>query len=272
MVFRKISADMKERALHLLTEGWELPEIADVLGVSFKSINRWADNYDRHGMVAPPSYNTGRRRLLTAEAIDDLKELIDESPELYLDEIGEWLALYHDIPMSTTALHDNLRDLGLTRKIMRRQAAERDHALRTAWLHNVLNTYTAEQMVVVDETSKDGKTLIRKYGRATRGHDPVYTVSLNRGIRYSALPALTVKGYIAARAVEGSIDGGEFYDFIANDVVGPLNFALTFRLTAKYYQLPCMNPWPGPRSVLVLDNCATHKSEALQELFEGTGV
>ena len=38
MVFRKISADMKERALHLLTEGWELPEVADVLGVSLKSI------------------------------------------------------------------------------------------------------------------------------------------------------------------------------------------------------------------------------------------
>ena len=125
MVFRKISADMKERALHLLTEGWELPEVADVLGVSLKSIGRWADNYDRHGTVIPPSYHQGRRRLLNAEAISGLKEPIDESPELYLDEIGEWLALYHDIPMSRTALHDNLRDLGITRKIMHRQAAER---------------------------------------------------------------------------------------------------------------------------------------------------
>jgi hypothetical protein len=44
-----------------------------------------------------------------------------------------------------------------------------------------------------------------------------------------------VKGYIAACAVEGSIDRGEFYNFIANDVVGPLNFALTFELTATYY-------------------------------------
>jgi hypothetical protein len=35
--------------------------------------------------------------------------------------------------MSTTSLHDNLRDLGLTRKIMRRQAAERDHALRVTY-------------------------------------------------------------------------------------------------------------------------------------------
>ena len=125
MIFWKISADMKEHALHLLTEGWELPEIADVLSVSLKSIGWWADNYDQHGTVIPPSYHQGRRRLLNAEAISGLKELIDESPELYLDEIGEWLALYHDIPMSRTALHDNLRDLGITRKIMHRQAAER---------------------------------------------------------------------------------------------------------------------------------------------------
>jgi len=149
MVYRKISDDMKERALHLLTEGWELPEIANVIGVSLKSINRWTDNHDRHGMVVPPSYHRGRRRLLSAEAIGDLNELIDESPELYLDEIGEWLALYHDIPMSTTALHDNLHDLGLTRKIMRRQAAERDHALRTAWLHNVSTLSHSTEVSVI---------------------------------------------------------------------------------------------------------------------------
>ena len=181
MVFRKISAYMKERALHLLTEGWELPEIADVLGVSLKSIDRWADNYDQNGMVICPSYHQGQHCLLNAEAISDLKELIDKSPELYPDEIGEWLALYHDIPMSTTALHNNLRDLGLTQKSMCWRATECDHALHTAWLHDILSTYTAEQMVVVNETSKDGKTLIRKYGHAMRGHDPVYNVSLNRG-------------------------------------------------------------------------------------------
>ena len=118
---------------------------------------------------------------------------------------------------------------------MHRQAAGCNHALRTTWLHDVLSTYTAEQMVVVDETSKDGKTLIQKYGCATSGHEPIYTVSLNQGIRYGTLPALTVKGYIAACAVEGSIDGGEFYDFIANDVVGPLNFALAFQLTMMYH-------------------------------------
>ena len=49
--------------------------------------------------------------------------------------------------MSTMVLHDNLHDLGITRKIMcwQAQAAKRDHALHTAWLHNVLRTYTCRE-------------------------------------------------------------------------------------------------------------------------------
>ncbi|KAL1684457.1 hypothetical protein GGG16DRAFT_25050, partial [Schizophyllum commune] len=68
--------------------------------------------------------------------------------------------------------------------------------------------------------------------------------------RYSILPALTLDGYIACRVVEGSVDGEEFFDFIITDV------------------LPQMNAFPLPRSVLILDNCAIHKSEALRLAVE----
>ncbi|KAF8885342.1 hypothetical protein BD779DRAFT_1533989 [Infundibulicybe gibba] len=51
--------------------------------------------------------------------------LIQETLGLYLDRIQEWLLLYHDLDIPTTALHDNLRDLGLTRKLTKRAAAER---------------------------------------------------------------------------------------------------------------------------------------------------
>lgn len=33
-----------------------------------------------------------------------------------------------------------------------------------------------------------------------------------------------------------------------------------------------MNAFPGDRSVLVMDNCAIHKSEALREVVEGWGM
>ena len=38
----------------------------------------------------------------------------NETPTLFLDEIGEWLALYHNRPILTTALHDNLQELAGT--------------------------------------------------------------------------------------------------------------------------------------------------------------
>jgi transposase len=87
-------------------------------------------NYENHGSVNPPTPLRGRRRLLNSHIAEELHELLIESPSLLLDEIGEWLAIYHDQPISTTALHDNLKDLGLTYKCFKRVAAERDDTSR----------------------------------------------------------------------------------------------------------------------------------------------
>ena len=90
---------MKQRSLQLIDEGWEMEDVAIVLGVASKSIKRWTDNYDTHGRVDPPSVLRGRPCILNSEAISDLHELIRGTPTLFLDEIGEWLALYHDQPI-----------------------------------------------------------------------------------------------------------------------------------------------------------------------------
>jgi transposase len=160
MVYRKISPDMKQRALQLIDEGWEIDDVAEVLCVASKSIGRWANNYDIHGRVDPPSVLRGRRRILNAEAISGLLQLTRESPILFLQEIGEWLALYHDQPISTTALHDNLREIGITRKILRKAATERDDVAQAEWITYMTANYTARQMVILDKSSKDGRTII----------------------------------------------------------------------------------------------------------------
>ncbi|KAF8237075.1 hypothetical protein L208DRAFT_1066236, partial [Tricholoma matsutake] len=102
----------------------------------------WANNYNTHGPVNPPSVLHGCPCLLTSEAISDLQELICKTPTLFLDEIGEWLALYHNQPISTTALHNNLQELGLTHKILWKAAAECDDLALTHFISN----YTGCQM------------------------------------------------------------------------------------------------------------------------------
>jgi transposase len=131
MVYQRISRDRKERALYLLLEqGWDINRIAVALGVSSRSIERWEAHYDEHGHINPSTPIMGRPRLLDQVMTDGIHELLAETPSLLLDEISEWLAIYHDQPISTTALHENLRDLGLTYKRLRRVAAERDDGFR----------------------------------------------------------------------------------------------------------------------------------------------
>ena len=151
--------------------------------------------------------------------IDDIQQLLQEDPSLLLDEIVEWLALYHDQPISTTTLHNNPRDLSLTRKHLKRAATERNDAYRTEWIINMTMNYMADQLVFLDKSSKDDHVVLQQYGHALSGQDTVQHVSLNRGVWYSILPALSLDGYMAVRVVEGSIDGVEFYDFVVNEVV-----------------------------------------------------
>jgi hypothetical protein len=50
-------------------------------------------------------------------------------------------------------------------------------------------------------------------------------------------------GYIACNLYEGPIDSRRFLAFIEDDV------------------LPLCTPFPGPRSVIIMDNAAIHRDE-----------
>ena len=80
MVYRKISPDMKQRALQLIDKGWEMDDVAEVLRIASKSIRRWANNYDIHGCVDPPSVLQGCWCILNAEAISGLLQLTHPVP------------------------------------------------------------------------------------------------------------------------------------------------------------------------------------------------
>ncbi|KIL63075.1 hypothetical protein M378DRAFT_43789, partial [Amanita muscaria Koide BX008] len=134
MPFRHISKDIKERALYLYQNGYIPADVCDVLGVSERSLYRWIHNNENFGSVVPPHNPIqGRPRILNADMTHDLVTLIEEAPETFLDEIQDWLALVHDVGISQSALHENIRDCGLTYKMLRKAAAERDDEARREW-------------------------------------------------------------------------------------------------------------------------------------------
>ena len=63
------------------------------------------------------------------------------------------------------------------------------------------------------------------------------------------LPALSLDGILAVKIVEGSFTTELFKDFIDG-------------------LLDHMNPFPGPNSVIVMDNCRIHRARAIREMIE----
>lgn len=224
MVFRKISRDLKDRALWLIDTGWAPDDVCQILGVSLASTKRWRRNYRLHNsVIPPPNPNRGRPSPYDATLRRDIHMLIKEAPDLYIDEVMQWATIARDVKLSWQSTRRIIRDAGLTYKQLTRAAAERDEEQRQKWREQIQAHLAAEMVVTVDESSKDGRTLCRVYGRAPKGQRAYVSEPFSRGERFSMVAALTTEGYAAVRVVPGSVNGEEFFDFIVEDVVSTFN-------------------------------------------------
>jgi DDE superfamily endonuclease len=123
-----------------------------------------------------------------------------------------------------------------------RAAQERNQYARDDWIQRLAD-WRADQLVFVDESAANERTLDRKYGWAPINTAPLEIRPARRTERYSMLPAYTVDGYIAWQVVQASYTTALFNDFIANHL------------------LPLCSPYPGPRSIIVMDNAQIHRSQ-----------
>jgi len=83
----------------------------------------------------------------------------------------------------------------VSRKVTQRVAAQRDDVRRMEYYMNI-DHYTPEQLVYVDESAANERTLDRKYGWAPKGLPPIDIKLLHRSTRWSILPAYTINGYL----------------------------------------------------------------------------
>ena len=220
MVFRKISADMKERALSLYFQGYLPGYLCRIFGFSEKSLRRWKKNASEHGgVVLPSSHRQGRPRKLDSDQISDLMAQLLVEPDMYLDEIQSWVAIHQEVGISKTSLARLIEDVGFSYKALHKAAAERDEDEREEFRAWARETLVPEMIVTADESSKDDRTIYRRSGRSPSGIRAPGSVQFVRGERYSLIAAMSVDGYVSTRVVEGSVDTAEFFDFIVGDVV-----------------------------------------------------
>lgn len=221
MVFRKISPDIKRRAIWLYSQGYIPKACCELLSFSERSFWRFKKNLRLYNSVTRPySYLAGRPRILkTPEARADLYALLEENPAMYLDEIQDWLIVAHQIGLAKSTLQKNLYELGISYKKLHKAAAEQDEEARAAFCQYAQDNWVANQLVFVDETSKDDRTIYRHYGRSVIGQRASVIQPFKCGTRYSLVAAITVEGYMSMRVIERLVNTISFLNFIIDEVV-----------------------------------------------------
>jgi hypothetical protein len=95
----------------------------------------------------------------------------------------------------------------------------------------------------LDESAANERANDRKYGWADVGLKAVSSEWLIKSPTWSILPLYTEEGFVAWEIIQGSYTAGSFNEFVCNHVI------------------PHTNPFPGPRSVLCMDNAKIHRNE-----------
>lgn len=220
MVNRRISDDIKLAAMRLYEQDiLGIEDILEVIGFSRATFFRVLKLWREGGSVAKPkSFRRGRPRKMLREDLEYLNVLLHHRPQFFLSELQGLLKRNRLLSVHFSTIHREIVRAGISTKLLKKIAAERSPIIRSHFKLR-MGHYDAEQLIALDETHCDEKTVARRRGRSLSGTRAISSEVFIRGRRYSLLPALTTQGIIAATVVEGSVTRRLYLKFLREQVV-----------------------------------------------------
>ncbi|MBD2545081.1 MULTISPECIES: transposase [Planktothricoides] len=103
-------------------------------------------------------------------------------------------------------------------------------------------------MIFIDETAF-WVGMSREIARSEKGKKAFCLRYFYKGRKMTLIGAISIEGVVAKKAIEGSMKGEDFQEFVEPDLVPKLN----------------------PGDVVVMDNLNIHKREGIEELIAESG-
>ena len=209
--------------------------------------------------------------VMTDEIINGVRNIVEESPELYLDEIMEKLAQDIGVYLPHMAVYRILTDkLRTSLQVCTEVATQRNKEERRQYRHALdLLVQHPNQVLVLDETHKDRNASRRRRGWGERNGDGVkirrwFRMNLN----YTMIAAMNINGFI-----------GSTIKLIMRDEISDEGAAGTvngegFQEWVREYLLPVLGSYANneDNSIVIMDNASTHMSREVVRMIEGTGA
>ena len=191
--------------------------------------------------------------LLTGCWQQKLLDYLLDKPDLYLDEMQDFLIDECQLRVDTSTISRRLKQAGWSNKNLKRRAAQQSEPLRLDWARKIAQ-FSAEMVVFCDESGTDRRDGARRTGWAPKGVTPEISARLDRGKRWHLLPAITRDGILDLLVFRGHTDKEGFVAWLEQAV------------------FPKMMPFPGPNSILVMDNASWHHDPRVSQLAKQYGV
>ncbi|PKB95542.1 hypothetical protein RhiirA5_247370, partial [Rhizophagus irregularis] len=165
---QEFSEDLYWRIIYLHADGLSTVNIANTLRLSKGVINKIKKRYNRWACVTNPFKGIpDRRKLFSRRDITLLRSLVGKKIDWYLDELVYEMECLTGKRASIATLWRSLQYLGITRKKLQKAALERNEIVRAYYLATITTIgehYTQNQLIFIDESAKDERSLSRLYG------------------------------------------------------------------------------------------------------------
>jgi hypothetical protein len=156
--------------------------------------------------------------------------------------VCEWVENNFGKHISVPAMCSTLLRHGISRKLLEREARERNELFRQAFRIRV-GLYDYRNMIFIDEMGKNDRDIERRYGRAPLNERARSPTSFVRGIKYTVIAAMNFQGIVGYYIIRGAANRSSFLHFLQHTIAG--------RIT--------------PDSVLVYDNARIHVGQEVEQ-------
>jgi len=233
--------------------------VSSLMNVSERQIWRYIKRYHctKSILSKPEIYggNCGRARVTVTDIHIIVHLLKTYHVPLNPKQLSKLLPVFGGSNVHPTTIRYWLVKCGVTRKRCWFWARESKlFQVKAFFYHLYVHNYHMEQFVWMDESHVNNKSITTKYGYTPKGIRPVFRKHFIRGTKYSVILAADVHGIVNYGIVNGCTNAHIFFKFI-------------IRFLARY-----CNPFPGPRSITIVDNCSIHKYLPLKLIYRFYGT
>jgi len=248
------SPDLRWRVVWLKLGGMSSQNVGASLLISHSTVDSIFGYYKKNGTVQYHKSDKGAYRVLSSHHLKVLQLLLLQFPSMFLDEYLDYFILTTGTVISLATLWRAIDRLGFSYQKLAKDSILASDNERADFVH-AISGLTVDQFVWADEVGTNGSlSCLRTHGYGVMGARTRVKAYFVKGTKYSTFACMSMNGVEATYTYQDGITA-ERMEEIANYLVSDV-----------------LQPFPSPKSVLLLDNVNIHKNPTFVNIIEQSGA